>query len=64
MEKQIKGKDLRPGMILRVGNGIAYPVEKLGLPFIANGTVIIKCKDLLYPFTIGEEADVTVLNHQ
>jgi hypothetical protein len=64
MEKQIKAKDLRAGMILRIGNGIAYPVEKMGLPFFADGTVRIQCKDLTFPFAINENAEVTVLNHQ
>jgi hypothetical protein len=48
-------------MILRIGNGIAYPVKSVGLPFVCDGTVRVTLEGIDYPLVISEHAPVEVV---
>lgn len=59
---KIKGKDLKAGMVLEIGQGISYEITEVGLPFVADGTVRVMCRYLYYPIVVREEEMVNVVN--
>lgn len=58
----MKASELKVGMVLKIGEGIAYRIVRIGLPFIADDTIRVNVEHIRYTLVVPDNDTVEIVN--